>query len=79
MSKLSHTIESVWRTFTSSTGQLRLFNSTARHTRVGVSTLQQVTSYMMSCANDTICLSVASDISTDKFEMGRSDWSLVRT
>jgi hypothetical protein len=34
---------------------------------------------MMSCANDTIRLLVASDISTFKFEMGLADWSSVRT
>jgi hypothetical protein len=33
----------------------------------------------MSCANDTIHLLVASDISTFKFEIGRADWSSVRT
>jgi hypothetical protein len=79
MSKLSPTIESVWRTFTSSTGPVRCYISTARHTCFGVFTLQRVTSYMMSSTNDTTRLSVASDISTDKFEMGRSDWSSVRT
>jgi hypothetical protein len=45
----------------------------------GFSTLPRVTSYMMSCANDTIHLLVASDISTFKFEIGRADWSSVRT
>ena len=45
----------------------------------GVFTLKQVTSYMMSRTNDTTRLSVASHISMDKFEMGRSDWSSVRT
>jgi hypothetical protein len=34
-----------------------------------------VTLYIMSSTNDTTRLSVASDISTYKFEMGRSDWS----
>ena len=34
---------------------------------------------MMSSTNYTTRLSVASDISTDKLEMGRSDWSSVRT
>jgi hypothetical protein len=79
MSKLSPTLVSVWRTFTSSAGPVRLLYSTARNTRFGVFTLQRVTSYIMSCANDTTRLSVASDISTDKFEMGRSNWSSVRT
>jgi frataxin-like iron-binding protein CyaY len=37
-----------------------------------------VTLYIMSSTNDTTRLSVASDISTYKFEMGRSDWSSVR-
>jgi hypothetical protein len=66
MSKLSPTLE-------------RIFNSTARPTCFGVFTLKRVTSYMMSSTNDTTRLSVASDISTDKFEMSRSDWSSVRT
>jgi hypothetical protein len=79
MSKLSPTIESVWRTFTSSTGPVRCYISTARHTCFGVFTLQRVTSYMMSYANDTTRLSVASEISIDKFEMGRFDWSSVIT
>jgi hypothetical protein len=34
---------------------------------------------MMSCANDTTRLLLASDISTDNFEMDRSDWSSVGT
>ena len=79
MSKLSPTLQSVWRTITSSAEPERIFNSTARSTRFGVFTLQRVTSYMMSSTNYTTRLSVASDISTDKLEMGRSDWSSVRT
>jgi hypothetical protein len=79
MSKLSPTLENVWWTFTSSAEPVRIFHSTVRPTRFGVFTLQRVTSYMMSCANEITCLLVASDISTDKFEMGRSDWSSVRT
>ena len=51
---------------------MRLFNSTARPTRFSIFTLPRVTSYMMSCANDTTRILVASDISTFKFEMGRS-------
>jgi hypothetical protein len=34
---------------------------------------------MISNTHDATRLSVASDISTYKFEMGRSDWSSVRT
>jgi hypothetical protein len=34
---------------------------------------------MMSYANDTTRLSVASEISINKFEMGRFDWSSVKT
>ena len=34
---------------------------------------------MRSCVNDTTRILVASDISTSKSEMGRSDWSSVRT
>ena len=74
MSKLSPTLESVWRTFTRSAEPVRIFSSTARPTRFGVFTLR-VTLYIMSSTNDTTRLSVASDISTYKFEMGRSDWS----
>jgi hypothetical protein len=76
MSKLSPTLEStcIWRTFTRSADPVSILTSTARPIRFGVFTLPWVTLYMMSSTHDTTRLSVASDISTYKFEMGRSDW-----
>jgi hypothetical protein len=74
----SYQLERHTRTFCDNSAEpVRIFNSTSRPTRFGVFTLQRATSYMMSRTNDTTRLSVASDISTDKFEMGRSDWSSV--
>ena len=61
MSKLSPTLESVWRTFTRSAELVRIFNSTTRPTRFRVLTLPRVTLYMMSSTSDTTRLSVASD------------------
>jgi hypothetical protein len=75
--KISPTLQSVLRTFTRfgwTSKAFKQYNQTYTF-----STLPRVTSYMMSCANDTTRLLVASDISTFMFEMGRADWSSVRT
>ena len=76
MANISPTLQSVLRTFTSSAEPVRLLNSTTRPTRFGVFHL---TTSDIVYANDTTRLLVATDISTFKFEMGRADWSSVRT
>ena len=74
--KISTTLQSVLRTLTRSAEPVKLLNSTTRSIRFGVFHL---TTYMMSCVNDTTRLLDAFDISTFKFEMSRADWSSVRT
>jgi hypothetical protein len=41
--------------------------------------INEVRFLLFSCANDTTRILVASDISSSKSEMGRSDWSSVKT